>query len=358
MNRTILAVFLVAATVHAAPRRRVVAPPPQFPDCRAIDGTPAVTFSRDGGATVVPRTMPLHGVGYTYGLAAIDKQTILSVHNDAVSISRDAGCSWQLAGTVTGPDLFPPSVAVAPDATAFIWSDHRAILARYDTAGGLKALKAPAEIAGMGVAATRMRIVDSTGNNWTSTDRGETWQQTGPAPPKAVIVYRGAVDPHDVDHIVIGTASLGAFVTFDGGRNWQQAGGIGNRYNVFSVVVSPADPRVVWAMALHLDDGSRAIYRSVDSGRTFALAVAGKDGIITLVNGPLLVAHPTDPNVLFFVFGSYFQAYGTDLFRYDAGSSELRRMHHDFHSIDAIAFSPADPNVMYFGLEVVELVVP
>ena len=29
-------------------------------------------------------------------------------------------------------------------------------------------------------------------------------------------------------------------------------------------------------------------------------------------------------------------------------------MHHDFHDIDAIAFSPLDADLMYFGLEVVE----
>ena len=67
-----------------------------------------------------------------------------------------------------------------------------------------------------------------------------------------------------------------------------------------------------------------------------------------------MAAHPTDPNVLYFVFGTYFQDYGTDLFRYDAATRELRLMHHDFYDIDAIAFSPGNPNVMYFGLEVVE----
>jgi len=33
-------------------------------------------------------------------------------------------------------------------------------------------------------------------------------------------------------------------------------------------------------------------------------------------------------------------------------------MHHNYDDFDAIAFSPADPSVMYFGLEVVQRTAP
>jgi hypothetical protein len=105
------------------------------------------------------------------------------------------------------------------------------------------------------------------------------------------------------------------------------------------------------------DDGDEAsashgdhIARSVDGGLTFAAAVdASAD--VTLINGPVMAAHPTDPNVLYFVFGTFFQSYGTDLFRYDAATRSLQKSHLDVDDIDAIAFSPADPDVIYFGLE-------
>jgi hypothetical protein len=224
-----VALFSLASTLHAAPRRRA-ALPVEFPPCRVIAGTPAVTFSRDGGASVVERALPLHGIGYTYGVAALDERTILSVHNDAVSVSHDSGCTWQAVGRVTGPDLFPPGITAAPGGSAYIWSDNREILARYD-GGVLTALKPPGAIVGLGADATRVRVVDGNGT---------------------------------------------------------------------------------------------------------------------------MAAHPADPNVLYFVFGTYFQDYGTDLFRFDAATRELRLMHHDFDDIDAIAFSPADADVMYFGLEVIE----
>ena len=327
--------------------------PPQFPPCRVVTGTPAVTFSRDGGATTIPRAMALDGIGYTYGVAALDTQTILSAYNDAVSISHDAGCSWRFVGRVTGPDLFPPSITPARDGSAYIWSDNRPILARY-TAAGLKMLKAPGPVVGLGVDATRVRIVDAYNNVWTSSDQGESWERVPePVGIRPINVYRGAFDPANLDHFLKGMQVDGAAVTFDGARTWEAAAGISAGFNVFNIVVSPADPNVVWAMALNTADGARHIFRSTNGGRSFVPVIDSGNGV-TLLNGPVMAAHPTDPNVLYFVFGTYFQGYGTDLFRYDAATRELQLMHHNFHDIDAIGFSPADPNVMYFGLEVVD----
>jgi hypothetical protein len=81
MNRMILAVSFIACAAEAAPRHRATMPP-QFPPCRTIEGTPAVTFTRDGGATVAPRARALHGIGYTYGVAALDGQTIQDFGTD------------------------------------------------------------------------------------------------------------------------------------------------------------------------------------------------------------------------------------------------------------------------------------
>lgn len=347
-----LSLILASAVAQAAPRRRAVGPE-QLPPC-AVAAGPSVTFSRDGGATVAQRAQPLRGIGYTYGLAVLDGgKTILAAHNEKVSVSRDAGCTWELAGFVTGPDLFPPSITAAPDGGAYIWSDNREILARY-TAGGVVALEAPAAITGLAADSTRVRLAGGNGQLWTSTDRGASWERTGVAPGAALdFVYRGAFDPADLDHVIVGTPVSGAFVTFDGGRNWQSSAGIANGFNVFSVVVSPADSNVVWAEALNTAGSMRHIFRSADGGRTFT-KMLDAGGVVTLVNGVVMAAHPTDPNVLYFVFGTFFQDYGTDLYRFNGATRDLRIMHHDFDDIDAIAFSPLDPDLMYFGLEVVE----
>lgn len=71
---------------------------------------------------------------------------------------------------------------------------------------------------------------------------------------------------------------------------------------------------------------------------------------VKLINGPLLVAHPTDADVLYFVFGTHFQGYGTDLFRFDAATRTLTLTHNGYDDINAITFAPADPRVMYLGI--------
>ncbi|MCU1230448.1 MAG: hypothetical protein JWO97_3332, partial [Acidobacteria bacterium] len=47
----------------------------------------------------------------------------------------------------------------------------------------------------------------------------------------------------------------------------------------------------------------------------------------------------------------YFQGYGTDIYRYDAGARAIQTFHNDYDDIDAIAFSESHDGVMYFGLE-------
>jgi hypothetical protein len=121
-------------------------------------------------------------------------------------------------------------------------------------------------------------------------------------------------------------------------------------------VVSPANPNVVWAMGINLaeaDAGApsqgRHIYRSGDGGLTFE-PVVDQDHRVTLTNGPLMVPHPTDETVLYFVFGMSFMNYGTDLYRYDHGTREVTLTHNAYSEIGAIAFHPHNPRLMYLGI--------
>jgi hypothetical protein len=54
---------------------------------------------------------------------------------------------------------------------------------------------------------------------------------------------------------------------------------------------------------------------------------------------------------VYFFFGTAFQGYGTDVFRYDTATGALTVAHNDSDDINSIAFSPANPRIMYFGLE-------
>jgi photosystem II stability/assembly factor-like uncharacterized protein len=203
----------------------------------------------------------------------------------------------------------------------------------------------------------QLRFGDSSGTIWASSDGGKTWAITGGL--AGYFVYRTAFDPKDPNHILVGTMSNGAFTSFDGGLTWQPASGFalkGIPVNIFNIVVSPVNPDVVWAQGInlaesdaHVPSQGRHVYRSGDGGRTFA-PVVDQDSRVTLTNGPLMVPHPTNEQVLYFVFGMSFMNYGTDLYRYDQDTRQVTLTHNGYSEISAIAFHPRHPELMYLGL--------
>jgi photosystem II stability/assembly factor-like uncharacterized protein len=332
--------------------------------CSVVNGVPAVTFTLDEGATTTPLAQPLTGIGYTFGLVALDvPNTLLAFHNEALLMTTDAGCTWTTLKTF-GEGLFPPDMIAAPGGRAYAWSPNRDFLMRH-TPSDDTVLKSP-DLAITGAGAdphdgAHLRIGGHEGLIWDSADAGATWKFVGGLryPEGGPSIYKFVFDPANIDHVVAGTSVKGAFVSFDGGRNWTPATGLskGNA-NVFNLVISPADPNVVWAMGIDLaesnpDANGRHIYRSTDGGLNYATVIdAAPD--VHLVNGPTMAAHPRNPDILYFVFGTYFQGYGTDLFRYNAVTRMLSVTHSEWNKIDAIAFDPDDPALMYLGLEVLQ----
>lgn len=349
---------MVFLALPAAAKRRAVRTPAQYPRCAMITGSPAVTFTHDEGRTLAPAAEPLRPIAYTWGVAAMldEKDTLVAWHKDDLLLSADAGCSWRIAATIPGAD-FPPTITPARGGRAYAWSENRRFFVRYD-ARGAKPLKQPVEFMGLGVDPSdgeRIRAGGNDGTVWESTDGGESWTRIGAlAVGSAPIVYRFAFDPFDVDHIVAGVVSTGAHVSRDGGRTWTRASGVSARgANVFQLVFSPVDSSRVWAMGIDLETSGRHIYASDDGGATYRVVVTESPGV-KLTNGPPMAAHPTDRNVLYFVFGTHVFDYGTDVFRYDDATRTLTLQHNDQQGVNAIAFSRRDPRVMYLGLEKVQ----
>jgi hypothetical protein len=144
-------------------------------------------------------------------------------------------------------------------------------------------------------------------------------------------------------------------VTFDGGSNWAPSDfATANGINAFNMAVSPVDGNIVWLEGLELGPDLRHVWRSGDGGATFA-SVVDDSPTTVLFNGNLLVPHPVETDVLYFVFGSAFQGYGTDIYRYDHATSAVTMTHNDYHDVGVIAASPADPSLLYFGLTVEQI---
>jgi hypothetical protein len=333
----------------------------QSPRCGVVAGDGSISFTRDDGATIAPTKARPQPIQYLYGVTPLaTANTVLAVDSrGTLQTSADAGCSWTALGAVAGMDV--PRLTAGAGDDAYVWDQNGPTLYRVDR-GKVTALS-PVNDTGAGVAALavdryfprHVRVVLSDGTVRDSYDAGRSFRTTaGPVHPD-LFVYSASIDAANLNHIAIGTMSEGVYTTWLGGRHWTQAN-IGNRVNAFSVAVSPANPLVVWAQGIDLaehDAGApsegRHIYRSTDGGRTFRVAVDHKPGEVTLVNGALLAPSPADASILYFVFGTSFANYGTDLFRFDARKGTLSVRHNDYHGIESIAFNPRDARVMYLG---------
>ena len=199
-----------------------------------------------------------------------------------------------------------------------------------------------------------LRIGDSAGRLWDSNTAGMTWEPAGTPAFMGSLAYRVAFDPQDIDHVLVGALAKGVLVSQDGGQKWTTATGLGSgNFNGFNLVVSPVDGDIVWVEGLDLGDPneatSRHIYRSEDGGLGFVAVIDADEA--TLYNGNHLFAHPTDPALLYFVFGSNFGNYGTDLYRYDHAADTIDLTHNKWHDT-IIEFLPGDPSVMYLGLSI------
>jgi hypothetical protein len=359
------AVLFISGDAVAVERRRTTSPKP-FPPCTTVTGTAAVTFTRDGGRTLAPTSERLEGIGYTYGLAALDKgngKSFLAWHKTALLLSEDAGCSWSEVARFDDLETFPPQITAAKGGRAYAWSENGRFLVRYDARGVVR-LKQPVEFLGVGTDPKDGEHVRAGGNDgsiWDSRDGGETWEYVGSL-RGPLSFYRFTFDREDIDHVVAGTLAGGAFYSFDGGLTWQASSGFGqgrSGVNVFNLVISPANGNVVWAMAINLDETEQApsfgrhIYLSTDGGVNY-VSVIDRDPAVTIINGPVMAADPFNAHVLYFIFGTRTMGYGTDVFRYDASDRSLTINHNGYDDINSIAFSPKQPGVVYFGLETEE----
>jgi hypothetical protein len=328
------------------------------PTCDTVQGIGAVTFSFNEGKTLAPVADPVTGNSNTTGLVVLDSGIMLAESKGSLLKSRDGGCTWTSEATL---NYYPVMLTAGGSRRAYAWGDNAPYFARIDERGVHELVVPTDSIHGVGVDPTNglhVRVGVGNGDILDSIDGGESWMRVGraPAPTELTLTYRVVFDPQNLDHAVLGRSNDGAWVTFNGGARWLQGqAGVTGQANVFNFAISPVDPNVVWAMGIYLPAvdtpwNGRYIARSTDGGKTFT-AVLRQNNRITLRNGPLMVAHPTDPNVLFFVFGTYFANYGTDIYRYNARTGITDIHHNNYPDVNAIAFSKPTPSVMYFGLE-------
>jgi len=336
------------------------------PACHTVAGASLLAITPDEGATLVTGNKPVRGTSYAFGLAVLADvpNTMLLAQNRTLLRSTSGGCRWTAIGEIpTTSDGFPASLVAARGDRAYAWADNRNDLVRID-GKVMTPLRAPVDsivgIATDPVDTNGVRIAGGDGTLWISRDGGERFSaQSGPI-RGPFLFYRAGFDPSNLDHVVFGVVTDGVYVTFDGGQTWTRSTGLSSTgtgpVNGFNVVVSPADPSTVFVMGLDIaesDSGApsqgRHIYLSRDGGLTFVPVVDASPDVI-IPNQPPMAAHPTDRDVVYFTFGSSFQGYGADLYRYDDATGQVTKTHNDYHRIPVVGFNPVDPTVMYLGL--------
>jgi hypothetical protein len=288
---------------------------------------------------------------------------LLAVDNTArLYLSRDAGCNWVQLNKADG--LYDPRLTASPDGSAYLWgvNSNRLLHVTGSRLTELPPVVADsASVVALAVDphfAWHLRAVTDDARVLDSWDGGRHFVNLGRhAGDDTTWLYSASIDPNHLDHIVLGSQSQGSYLTRNGGRTWAHdgMGEPGDRVNAFSVAISPANSRVVYAQGINIRENlanlpseGRHLYRSLDGGRTFS-PILDQGGDVTLQNGTLLAPSPGDPYTLYFVFSMSYGNYGTDLFTFHTRSGELSLAHDPHDRLTAIAFSPTDASVMYLG---------
>lgn len=331
----------------------------QIPSCTQVQGTGAVTIATQDGASLLPTSEVLSGIVYTFGLVATDLPNVLVASSGGRLLrSIDAGCTWADVGALPVGTL---SLTAAKGGIVYGHYDNQDVVVRIDAKDPVTVLTTDPPglgIHGLGVDegdSDHVRVLDDAGQLQDSLNGGIDWAPVGVPVASNALLYTAVFDPRDLDHVLVGLANTGVRHSEDAGATWQTSVGVGSAGNAngFSIAFAPSDSAVVYLegfdLGAQIGQEVRRLWRSTDGGTSFT-PIVSESVAVTLTNGVLLAPHPVDAGVLYFEFGTYFQGYGTDLYKYDQATGQVTKTHNSYDDVSSIAFHPQDPSVMYFGL--------
>jgi hypothetical protein len=326
----------------------------RVPECTTVVGAP-VTFTRDDGRSLAKIEPELTGTTYTTSVIALQAPNqLLAAKDSELHRSEDSGCHWASLGRVEGD--FIQLVPGAGD-RAYGYSPHLPDVLVVTEDGAAYVRGPGADVRGLAARPDEprtLRLVDAKGNVYSSEDDGQTWTWLGAAPGVTEgSVQAAAFGGAALDRVVIAMWG-GVSTSIDGGRQWKRATGLSRTSaNIFSVAISPADEQIVWVQGIDLaaegaPDG-RHIWISRDGGLHFEVVVTASADV-QLTNGVPMLAHPTDPDILYFTWGTAFQGIGSKLYKVSAQEKSVTYTTNPYSRIMALTASPADAGLLYLGL--------
>jgi photosystem II stability/assembly factor-like uncharacterized protein len=152
-----------------------------------------------------------------------------------------------------------------------------------------------------------------------------------------------ATDPHDHNHIYLGTVSGTIYDSHDGGQSWQRLAVVGKRDDLVldNILVDPTNASHVLAAGWVLDRADGGLYVSNDAGKTWT----PNEKLLGKSIRSLTVA-PSDPKLM--ILGTLDGVYRST----DAGSTWTLispEGSKEIHEVESVAIDPKDPQRMYAG---------
>lgn len=335
----------------------------QLPPCPGIF-EPYVSITYDPLDSFVPYTGPSMPTNtfFTWAVTALDVPNVVLAHAEGqIWASTNDGCSWtSIAQTDQTGGLY--RIEAGPLGYAYAWLDNGTGFGpdagiyqiHYDTDAvpqfDVQFRPAPVSaMHGFGIDPFNphhVRTAAEDGQLQDSTDGGQSWQRIGTsATTSTSLAYVTEFDPNDLDHVIFGRVTDGAFVTFDGGDTWTLANGLkslptrGN--NFFSATISPVDGNIVFGMGIDLGETGlpgdppappshgKHIYASTDGGLTFTPVLSqgtggGEPGEgVFMQNGPVMKSDWENPTKFYYLFGTSCVFGGTYFYGYDLDTGVL-----------------------------------
>jgi photosystem II stability/assembly factor-like uncharacterized protein len=168
------------------------------------------------------------------------------------------------------------------------------------------------------------------------------WKELGPDGGDARAL---AYDPHNPDHILLGTSSGQLYSSLDSGKNWTRMAqiGQGDDYVLDNIAFDPASSNTiyvaVWSVEHQRDAGD--LYVTHDGGKSWNTIESMRGKSIRA-----LTIAPSNPRIL--VAGAL-----DGVYRSDDGAATWHRMspadHAEIKNIESIAIDPKNPDIVYAG---------
>ena len=170
-----------------------------------------------------------------------------------------------------------------------------------------------------------------TGGVWKTLDGATTWTNLTDD-YSTVDVYALEISPYNSNHYLWGSTSGRIFRSTDGGATWTTTGNLSGSGRVRRIEYHPTDPNTVYAVS-----ESNGLFRSVNGGASWS-TVSGASG----TSGYDVEFKPGDPNTMYFS--------GRNVYRSVNGGTSFSQISGFGTASDnykMMGVSPANPNIVY-----------